>query len=178
MATGSDYFSFSSEVLIRTSSHMCGRWNLPMFLLRDGLLMFWSSLPTMLKFSMAMLRPVVLKWSYMGEGALRCSLNHSPKCSRGLSNILLITFHPVTFVSIDDSTFLLDGILAFWSDQDVLDGITSFKIHLHTMFPACLFEAFTDTICSRESPCVFLDVIPRVLLASAGFVGFGLGLHF
>ena len=32
------YFSLRSEVLNRTSSHMCGRWYLPMFLLRDGLL--------------------------------------------------------------------------------------------------------------------------------------------
>ena len=58
------YFNFSSGVLSRTSSHMCGIWYLPMFLLRDGLLTlmynasfihllrFWSSLPTMLKFSM------------------------------------------------------------------------------------------------------------------------------
>ena len=64
IATGSDYFSLSSGVLSRASSHMCGRWYLPMFLLRDGLLTlmnnasfihllrFWSSLPTMLKFSM------------------------------------------------------------------------------------------------------------------------------
>ena len=27
--------TISSEVLNRTSSHMCGRWNLPIFLLRD-----------------------------------------------------------------------------------------------------------------------------------------------
>ena len=34
---GQFYFNFSSEVLNRTSSHMCGRWYLPIFLLRDGL---------------------------------------------------------------------------------------------------------------------------------------------
>ena len=62
IARGSDYFSLSSEVLCRTSSHMHGTWDLPMFLLRDGLLTlmnnasfillltFWSSLPIMLKF--------------------------------------------------------------------------------------------------------------------------------
>ena len=38
IATGQLYFSFSSEMLSRTSSHMCGIWNLPTFLLRDGLL--------------------------------------------------------------------------------------------------------------------------------------------
>ena len=38
IATGQLYFNFSSEMFNRTSSHMCGRWNLPTFLLRDGLL--------------------------------------------------------------------------------------------------------------------------------------------
>ena len=51
------YFSFSSEVLNRTSSQILGRWYLPIILLRDGLLTLiynasfivllrlWSSLP-------------------------------------------------------------------------------------------------------------------------------------
>ena len=60
-------FSFSSEVSNRTSLHICGRWYLPVFLLRDGLLThmysssfiallrLWSSLPTMLKLSVVIL---------------------------------------------------------------------------------------------------------------------------
>ena len=56
-----------SEVFHRTSSQMCGRWYLPMFLFRYGLLTliyraslmvlmgFWSSLPTILKLSMLIL---------------------------------------------------------------------------------------------------------------------------
>ena len=90
IATGSDNSKLSSGVLSRTSSHMCGRGYLPIFLIRDGLLTlmnnasfihlfrFWSSLPTVLKFSMVTWWPVVLTWSYIGEGALRCSLNTSP----------------------------------------------------------------------------------------------------
>ena len=31
-----NYFSFSSEVLKRTSSQTCGRWYLPTFLFKDG----------------------------------------------------------------------------------------------------------------------------------------------
>ena len=66
------YLNFSSEVLCRISSHIWGRWYLPMFLFRDGLFTlmynaslihlqrFWSSLPTMLKLSMVTLWPVVL----------------------------------------------------------------------------------------------------------------------
>ena len=33
MTTGSIYFNLSSDMLHRTSSHICGRWYLPMFLL-------------------------------------------------------------------------------------------------------------------------------------------------
>ena len=53
------YFNFGSEVFNRTSSQICSRWYLPIFLFRDGLLTimyraslmvlmrFWSSLLTM-----------------------------------------------------------------------------------------------------------------------------------
>ena len=75
-----NYFNFCSEVLNRTSSQTCGRWYLPTFLLRDGsltlmyrasfivLIWFKSSLPKMLKLLMVTLWPVMLPWSYMGEG--------------------------------------------------------------------------------------------------------------
>ena len=38
ITTGQLYFNSSSEMFNRTSSHICGRWNLPTFLFRDGLL--------------------------------------------------------------------------------------------------------------------------------------------
>ena len=68
------YFNLSSVMLFRTSSHIWGRWYLPMFLFRDGLLTlmyiasfislmrFWSSLPTMLKLSSVVLWHVMLLW--------------------------------------------------------------------------------------------------------------------
>ena len=120
------YFIFSSEMWNRTSSHMCGRWYLPLFLFRDGLLTlmyrasfmalmrFWSSLPTILKSSILMLWPVMLRWSNMGEEAFWCSLNLSPKCSWGLSYIFLITIHPTTFVTVDDPTLLQHRIFVLW----------------------------------------------------------------
>ena len=85
------YWSFSSGALTSTSSHMCGSWNLPIFLFRDGsltliniaslmaLAIFWSSLPTMLKLFRDTLWPVMLWWSRMGDGVLMCSQNLSPK---------------------------------------------------------------------------------------------------
>ena len=100
------YFNLSSEVLNRTLSHMCGRWYLPMFLLRDWLLTlmynaplmvlmrFWSSFPFRLKFSIVTVWPVVLEWSYIWKGAFgvlwtshqkflkipQCILHHTPPC--------------------------------------------------------------------------------------------------
>ena len=82
MIPGLGYFSLSSVMLFRTSSHTWGRWYLPMFLLRDGLLtlmyiaslisLFWlfSSLPTTLKLLIVVSWPVMKLWSKIGEGVL------------------------------------------------------------------------------------------------------------
>ena len=84
-------FSFNSDVLCRTSSHMWGRWYLPMFLFRNGsltlmnrasfiaLVRFWSSLPIIVKLLMVTLWPEMLQWSWIGEGDFWCSLNLSAK---------------------------------------------------------------------------------------------------
>ena len=80
------YLSLSSGEFINTSSHFCGSWYLPVFLLRDGsftlmrmaslmhLAKLWSSLPTILKLLIDKSWPVVLWWSWMGDGAFMCSL--------------------------------------------------------------------------------------------------------
>ena len=81
------YLIWKARVSCRTTAQMCGSWNFPRFLLRDGsltlmnmaslmvLVMLWTSLPEKLP----TLMPCPEDWacSYMGEGALRCSL--SPK---------------------------------------------------------------------------------------------------
>ena len=94
-------------------------------LFRDGLLTlmyiasfisvmrFWSSLPTILKFSNVAVWSVVLKCSYIGEGGSRSSLNLS-KCSWGFSYIFFIIFHPVTFESVDDAILLGCRIFCLW----------------------------------------------------------------
>ena len=73
ITTVSIYFNWSSEMLTRTSSPICGRWYLPMFLFRDGLLLLmyrasliallrlWSSLPTIPKLSMVTEWPEMLR---------------------------------------------------------------------------------------------------------------------
>ena len=96
------YLRCNSGDLASTSSHMCGSWNLPVFLLRDGsftlikiaslmfLAILLSSLPTILKLSRDTSWPVVFWWSMMGDGALICSLNLSPKSSARLSNVVTV----------------------------------------------------------------------------------------
>ena len=108
------YSNFSSGMLSRTTSYMCGRWYLPMLLLRDGLLTlmnnasfihllrFWSSLPTMLKFSMV--TSGVKMVIYRG-GCVEVFFEPLSKFYWGLSNVFLIAFHPVTLESINDATF-------------------------------------------------------------------------
>ena len=92
------YFRCNSGDLASTSSQICGSWNLPMFLLRDGsftlmkiaslmfLAILLSSLPTILKLSRDTSWPVVFWWSMIGDCALMCSLNLSPK-------VLLMTLY-------------------------------------------------------------------------------------
>ena len=52
---------------------------------------------------------------YMGR-CLLMFFEPLSKCSWGIPNIFLITFHPVTLVSVNDSTHLLGRILIFWSN--------------------------------------------------------------
>ena len=84
------YLDLRSGVLNRTSCNICGRWYLPIFLLRNELLTLmyigssmvlvrsWSSLPAILKLSTVVVLLLVSEWSHIGEGTLRCSLNLSP----------------------------------------------------------------------------------------------------
>ena len=45
-----------------------------------------------------------------GRGGFQVFLEPFSKSSRGFSNIFLITVHPVTMITVDDSTLFLDWI--------------------------------------------------------------------
>ena len=136
-----NYFNFSSEVLNRTSSQTCGRWYLPTFLLRDGsltlmyrasfivLIWFKSSLPTNVEVVDGNIVTTDVAVVIYGRGEFQMFLEPFTKSSWGLSNIFLITIHPVTMVSVDDSTLLLDWVFVFGSYQEVLDGSASFNLY-------------------------------------------------
>ena len=128
------YFNLSSRVLNRTSSHTCGRWYLPMFLLRDGLLTliyfdgfmvlvrFWSSsyyTEVVNCCSMSCGITVVIYWEMDHE----VFLEPLSKCSWGFSNIFFITFQPVTIKSIYHP--ILFGDVFLGSHQEVLPVINT-----------------------------------------------------
>ena len=78
-----------------------------------------------------------------GGWGLLVFLEPFSKCSGGLSNLLLITFHSITFVSIDDPTLLHHTILVLGGHQEVLDGNTSSKVDLYPMFVTSSLDIFT-----------------------------------
>ena len=82
------------------------------------------------------------------------------------------SLHPVIFISIDDSTFLLYRVFIFGSHQEVLDGSTSFEVHFHPIFAANLLNAFTQPTIVRNYYVRLLDVFvgTRVLAVITVFV--------
>ena len=78
------------------------------------------------------------------------------KGSGGLPYIFLITLHPVTFVPIDDSTLFHKRIFVLGSHQEAFDGISSFEVHLYSIFLAGSFEAFTPALCNMAPLCSFV----------------------
>ena len=66
------------------------------------------------------------------------------KCSCWFSKVLFITFHPISFVSVYDSTFLKERIFVLWSHEEAFDGKFSFDVHLCPMFSAWSPDTFTE----------------------------------
>ena len=146
-------------MLSRTSFQICGRWYLPIFLFRDGL--FDSSHEVLVLSpqygkivnSNSMTRGVKVVM-YRGRG-LEMFFKPLFKISCWLSYIYIITIHPVTFISIYDSTFFKDWIFFLWSHEEVFDGMTYFKMYLYPIFLASSFEALTQPLMVRYNSVWF-----------------------
>ena len=79
---------------------------------------------------------MVIDWG----GGLLMFFKPLSKCSWGFTYVFLIAVNPATLKSIDDSTLFQDWILILGGHQEALDGVSSFKVHLHTMFATDLIE--------------------------------------
>ena len=146
-------------MLFRTSSHLWGSWYLPVFLFRDGLLTLmyiasfislmrlWSSLPVILKLSSAVVWPVMLLWSWIGEGALRCSLNLSPNVLADSPIYIphhIATCHTCTCIWCHSFCY---GIFIFRCHQEVFDCFAPSKVDLYAMLLTYVFEVYTEASC-------------------------------
>ena len=65
------------------------------------------------------------------------------KGSCRLPNVFFITFNPVAFVSVDDSTFVEDEVFIFRSHQEVFDCMSSFTVHLDSILLTDSLNTFT-----------------------------------
>ena len=99
------------------------------------------------------------------------------KSSGGLSYILLITLHSITFVSIDDPTLFQHWILVLGGHQKVFDGDTSSEEHLYAMFIGGSFYTFTKSLVVRYYH-IGLLVVCLVVVISGVFLLLGRFLHF
>ena len=144
-------------MLNRASSHIWGRWYFPTFLLRMD---YWLlCIQPLLSLSWGSGPPFPLYWNFPVKWYdLWCYNGHIlgrefqviieplPKSS-WFFNILLITFHSVTFVSIHDTTCFGYVIFIFRCHWKVFDGFTSLQVQLYPMFSAYSFDAFTWAFC-------------------------------
>ena len=86
-----------------------------------------------------------------GGGGFEVFLKPLSKCSSCLSNVFMITFEPVTLVSIDNTTLFCDMVLIFESHQFFLYSFTTFKVNLDAISFAYVFEGFTKSFIIRNS---------------------------
>ena len=85
------------------------------------------SLPTILKLSSVVWWPMVDWWPYMGEGAFRCSLNLSQKCSSRFSYVFFIAVQPVAPIPVYYTTFLYFVLILWCCQLIILENYLSLK---------------------------------------------------
>ena len=141
------YLSISSGELISTSSHTCGSWCLPIFLVRDG---------SFILISMASLMDLAKLWSFsalnaeaVGRYIITCGVMmvvdgwwnfhvffvSFSKCSAWLPIVFIFIVHSATLESIHHPAFLADGISVLGFNK---------KVPYNT---ACLESAYVCYVC-------------------------------
>ena len=116
------------------------------------LMRFWASLPTMLKFAIVVTSPMVLEWSYIGEGAFWCSLNISPhdlEDSPMYSSSHSTQSHLYLYMT---PTFLRVGSLSLEVTRRLLMVLPPLKNTCTPFFVAYFLQTLTQPLWYREQP--------------------------
>ena len=149
-----NYLSLSSLLLLRTSSHIWGRWYLPMFLFRDGPFNsyvhgFFNQPRETLFLPTHYLKVVKcgsVTWGVTmvmnGWGGLEMFFKSLSKWSWCFSNVLLITFQSVTFESVNYPTLFCYMVFIFWCHQFIFYCPSTFKMYLDAILLSNVFYNF------------------------------------
>ena len=189
---GAVYLSLSACDLANSSSHICGSWYLPIFLFRDGPL-------TLIRIASLMDLTMVLSANnaeifnekvmtngvvVVMDGWVGPCVFSEPfyKSSAWLLYVFFFTVHPTTLESVNQPTFVEDGVSVLGVYQEVLDGAVSFEMHFNTMFPADVLTALTHSFNIGHhhvglivvEVCVVPDVA-GILVGSVGILLFDTG---
>ena len=156
-------------LLIRTSSHIWGRWYLPMFLFRDGILTLMNidsfiSLERFCSFpahyakvikcgSMTCDVTVVMNW----QGGFQMFFKPLSKWSSYLSYVLLITFQPVTFESVDYATLFCYVVFILKCHQFIFYGLSTHEMYLYAISLTYVLEALTQAFIVRYCNITSID---------------------
>ena len=89
-------------------------------------------------------------------GGLQIFLKPLSKCSRCLSYILMVTFQPVTFISIYNITLFGDMVLIFRCHQFIFYSFTTLEVNLNAISFADVLEGFTKSFIIWNSYKIFL----------------------
>ena len=73
---------------------------------------------------------VVMNWG----GSLQMFLEPLSKCSRCFSNVLLITFQPITFEPVNYATLFCYVVFIFWCHQFIFQGLSTLEMYLYAIF--------------------------------------------
>ena len=142
----------------KTSSHMWGRWYLPMFLFRDGIidpykycffdcsceiLVLPSNYGKFVDVNFVTWGVTVVK--YWGRGLLMLS---EPFCkgSARFSNVFFSTPLFIALISIYDSILAVDRIIVLGSHKEAFNGLSSFEMYLYPIFAACFLDSLTEAL--------------------------------
>ena len=140
------FFIFSSGIVNKILSQICGRLYFPIFLLRvvhpnihvffdgSGQAVFFFSSNNFKVLHRCFMPTVTWMYKYWGWG-LQMFLESFTKCSTWLSYVFFIAGNFPTTVAVNDTVLVSHYVLILWWHQDVLQCLTSLEVYNYSMFP-------------------------------------------
>ena len=92
------------------------------------------------------------------------------KCSSCLTYVLLITFQPITFESIDNATLFCYVVFIFWCHQSIFYGLYTLEVYLNAISSANVLKALTQSFIVSYSNLTSADGF--AVVSAAVFVCF------